>query len=69
MELHLLLVVLGEAIDADHHPLARLDLPLEAVGGLLDLPLHEALLDGRDRAAELVDPLDQLPGALARARA
>ena len=64
MELHLLLVVLGEAVDADHHALARLDLPLEDVGGLLDLPLLKALLDGGDRAAELaLDPLDQLPGA------
>ena len=37
---------------------------LEAVCRLLDLALHESGLDRRDRAAELVDPLDQLAGAL-----
>ena len=31
---------------------------------LLDLALDEALLDRLDRAAQLVDPLDQLPGPL-----
>jgi hypothetical protein len=33
-------------------------------GGFLDLVLCEALLDGRDGSAELVDLLDQLPGTL-----
>ena len=49
-----------EAVDADDHPLARLDLELVAVGRLLDLGLYEALLDRRHRAAERVDALDQL---------
>ena len=58
------LVVLGEAVDADDDALAGLDLALELVRRLLDLVLGEALLDRRDRAAELVDPRDQLQRAL-----
>ena len=46
---------------------AGLELGLEAVGRLLDLALHEACLDRRDRAAQLVDALDQLARAVARA--
>ena len=62
MQLDRLLLTLGEAVDADDHPLAGLDFLLPAERRLLDLALHEALLDSRDRAAELVDALDQLPG-------
>ena len=53
--------MLLEAIDADDRPLSRLDLPLVLEGRLLDLVLDEPLLDRRDGAAQLVDPLDQLP--------
>ena len=42
-----------ELVDADDHPLARLDRLLPAVGGDLDLALHEAALDRGDRAAGL----------------
>ena len=56
-------VVLLVAVDADDRALARLDLLLPLEGGLLDLVLHEAPLDRLDRAAELVDALDQLPRA------
>ena len=64
VQLDLLLLGLGEAVDADDHALARLDLLVPAEGGVLDLALDEALLDRRDGAAELVDPLDQLAGPL-----
>ena len=50
-------------VDADDHPLARLDVLLPLERGVLDLPLHEALLDRVHGAAELVDALDQLPRA------
>ena len=50
-------------VDADDHPLARLDLLLPAERGALDLALHETPLDSLDGAAERVDALDQLPGA------
>ena len=63
-QLDLLRVVLDEAVDADDHPLARLDLLVPAERRFLDLALDEALLDRGDRAAELVDPLDQLPRLL-----
>ena len=68
VQLDVLLLVLGEAVDADDHALARLDLLVPAERGVLDLALDEALLDRRDGAAELVDPLDQLSRALPRAR-
>ena len=68
VQLDRLLVVLVEAVDADDHALARLDLLLVAERRLLDLVLDEALLDRRDRAAELVDALDQLRARAARAR-
>ena len=61
MQLDRLLVSLGEAVDADDHALARLDFLLPAERRLLDLLLHEALLDRGDGAAEVVDALDQLP--------
>ena len=50
-------------VDADDRALARLDLLLPPERRVLDLALHEALLDRRDRSADLVDPLDQLPRA------
>ncbi len=68
LQLGLGVVVLGEAVDADDHALAALDLALPLERGLLDLVLDEAGLDRRDRAAELVDALDQLPGTRPRAR-
>ena len=60
VELDALLAVLAEAVDPDDHVLAR---PRSASGAerrLLDLSLHEALLDRGDGAADLVDALDQL---------
>ena len=60
----MLLVGVGEGVDADDHALARLDLLVPAERRLLDLALDEALLDRSDGAAELVDPLDQLARAL-----
>ena len=60
VELDRLGVLLDVAVHADEHALAALDLLLVAKGGLLDLGLDEALLDRRDRAAELVDAPDQL---------
>ena len=60
----MLVRLLRELVDADDDALAGLDGGLEAVGGLLDLALDEPGLDRGDRAAELVDPLDQLAGAL-----
>ena len=62
MQLDRLLLTFGEAVDADDHPFSRLDLLLPAERRLLDLALHEALLDGGDRATQRVDALDQLPG-------
>ena len=46
------------AVDADHDRLARLDLPLHPIRGLLDVALLEARLDGRDGAAHLVDAVE-----------
>ena len=43
----------GERVHADHHALAGVDLPRDLVGRALDLGLLEALLDRRDRAAQL----------------
>src|SRR5919202_6981258 len=51
-----------EAIHADDDPLTRLDLTLEAVRRLLNLALDEALLDCRDRSAQLIHPSDDVPG-------
>ena len=47
-------------VHADDHALARLDLLVVAERRLLDLPLDEAALDRLDRAAELLDLVDQL---------
>src|SRR5215471_16690379 len=46
------------AVHSDDDPLAALDLGLVAEARLGDLALHEVLLDRRDHAAELVDPLE-----------
>ena len=54
-----LLPLLLEAVDADDHALARLDLPLVAVGRLLDLALHVAPLDGGERPAARLDLVDE----------
>ena len=54
-------VVLDVAVDADHDVLLGPVALVVAEGGLLDLALDEG--DRVDRAAELVDALDQLPGA------
>src|SRR6185312_2861564 len=61
VQLDRLLLALGEPVDADDHALPGLHLLLPAECRLLDLVLDEAPLDGRDRAPELVDALDQLP--------
>src|SRR5207237_4186574 len=54
-------VLLGdEAVDADDDAIARLDLLLVAERRLCDLPLEEVLLDRRDDAAKLFDPLEVL---------
>jgi len=50
------------AIDADDHLLARLHPLVVGERGLLDLILHPSGVDGGDRAAQLVDGVDQLPG-------
>ena len=63
MELDPLRLVLLVAVDADDDALAVLDLLLPVECRLLDLRLHEAPLDRLDGASELVDALDQLPGA------
>ncbi len=49
----------GEPVDPDDDPLAALDELLVAVRGVLDLVLVEALLDGGDSAAALLDPRHQ----------
>ena len=58
------LVALAVVVDADHDPLAAVDLALELVGRVGDLALREAALDRLDHAAELVD----LAEVLVRAR-
>src|SRR4051794_7059959 len=62
VQLDLLGIGLGVLVDAHDHLLARLHLLREREGGLLDLPLDEPLLDSGDRAADVVDSLDQLAG-------
>src|SRR3954454_10846789 len=62
LQLDLLILVLGIAVDAHDHALAGFDLALPVVGRLLDLVLHEAALDRVDGAPELVHSLDQRPG-------
>ena len=39
---------------------------LRAIGGVLDLALDQARLDGRQRAAGRLDPLDAAPSPIAR---
>ena len=68
VELDRLLLVLLVAVDTDDDALALLDLALVAERRVLDLALDEALLDRRNRAADLVDPLDQLPRRLLELR-
>ncbi len=63
LQLDLVLRIGGVLVHADDHALTALDLLLPVEGGALDLVLHQALLDRRDRAADLVDPCDQLGGA------
>src|SRR5438876_4030084 len=61
VQLDRLALLFPKTVDADDDALARLDLLLVPECGLLDLVLDEAPLDRRDRSAELVDSLDQLP--------
>src|SRR4029453_10805312 len=60
VELDLLRPSLPEPIHPHDDPLAALDLRAVAVRRLLDLPLDEALLDRRDRPAELLDAVDEV---------
>ena len=53
----------GEAVDADDDALAAVDLLLRAIRRLLDLALDQALLDGGQRSAGRIDPLEQRHGA------
>ena len=64
LELDLAGLVLGERVHPDDHPLAGLDLARVPEGGLLDLVLHEALLDRGHGTPELLDPVDQLERTL-----
>src|ERR1700722_2436414 len=59
----LALVALGEAVDADDRAAARIDLLLELEGGVGDLALRKAALDGLDHPPELVDLVKVLVGA------
>ena len=52
--------IVGEGVHADDDTRAGLHLALVPEGRSLDLRLDEALLDRRDRSAEVVDPRDQL---------
>src|SRR5579884_4221494 len=61
-DLGLLLLFDLVAVDADDHPLPGLDLGLVAEARFGDLALEEVLLDRRDDAAELRDPLEVLVG-------
>src|SRR5215211_9541956 len=54
----------GIAVDADDDTFISLDLALVTVGGVLDLTLHKALLDGLYRAPHLVDATYVGPGCL-----
>src|SRR5439155_27094283 len=63
VQLDRLRLVLLVLVHPDDHALACLDLLRVRERRLLDLALDEPLLDGRDRAAQLVDTLDQLPRA------
>ena len=63
VQLDPLVLLLGEGVDADDRAPARLDVARPLVGRSLDLALNPAGLDRGDRAAELVDPRDQLDRA------
>ena len=56
------------AVDADHDRVARVDGDLRLVGRVLDLPLDVPRLDRRQRPADGLDPVQQLPRALLRCR-
>ncbi len=56
-------LVVDEAVHPDHDLLPVVDGLGVGVGGLLDLVLHEAGLDGGDRTAHGVDPLEVVPRA------
>src|SRR3712207_3260352 len=65
------LVALGVAVHADDDTLRRRERSLVREGGVFDLALHEPGLDRRDRAAQIVDPVEELERAfleLARER-
>src|SRR5206468_12008556 len=47
-------LLFAERVDADDDASSLLDLTLCRVGGVLDLPLEEALLDRSNRPSELV---------------
>src|SRR5215210_2014740 len=66
VELHVRIIgpARGVAIDPDDNAFLSLDLALVAVGGLLDLTLHKALLDGLYRASHPVDAVYVRPGFL-----
>src|SRR5215207_8959252 len=55
VQLQLSALALGEVVDADHDPSARVVLLLERVGGVGDLALREAALDRLDHPAQLID--------------
>ena len=63
-----LVVALGEGVDADDDATAGVEAPLELVGGVGDLALEPVVLDARDRTlehravAELVEVGEQLLG-------
>jgi hypothetical protein len=50
-----------ELVDPDDHAFAALDVLLGAVGGLLNLPLHETLPDRGDHPPQGFDAVDVLP--------
>src|SRR6266542_5722192 len=53
--------IIHEPVDADHDLIATLDGLLRPVGGFLDLPLLEAVLDRGQRAAEALDLVEVAP--------
>ena len=64
LELDLYSPLVLVAVDADDDALAALDVLREAERRVLDLVLHEALLDGRDGTPQLVDATDELRGVV-----
>src|SRR5712691_8044354 len=59
-----LIVSMGEPVDADDHARPRVDLARDVIGRPLDLCLLEAALDRGDRAAQFFDSGQQLAGRL-----